>query len=85
MSAKIARRRGRVRGSTKNATGRGAYEFFYSVDCPTESIPEVLLLPLGVHSSDVPQLIVKFGKIWDRCGGNLEKTVRAAREVAICS
>ena len=63
----------------------GTYEFFYSVDGPAESIPEIFLLALGVHSSYISQLIVKFGEVWDRSGGNLEETVGAARKVAVCS
>ena len=85
MSANVARKREGVRESKRAARKEGAHKFFYSADCPAESIPEIFLLSLGVDSSYVPELIVKFGEVWDGRGGNLEETVGAAGEVAVCS
>ena len=80
MSANVARGIGRVRGDKKWHEQGGTYKFFYSVNCSAESIPEVLLLPLGVYAPDVPQLIVKLRDVWNRRGGDLEQTVGASGE-----
>ena len=43
--------------------GMTAYEFFDSIDRPTQCISQVLLLTLRVHSFDVSQLIFKLHEI----------------------